>query len=115
MLHQSTTPPGKISKETRILNEFDAKIVNEEKLDMIVIARALGERSLHDVIPFGCECDDRACLATIQMSTEEYKSVHRKTRQFVVLPAHVQLDLEEVVATFRNYVIVGKVMPYLPT
>src|ERR1035441_2481899 len=92
------------NKEERVLNEYDAKIENEEKLDTVVEARQDGETTLHDTMPFDCECDDKDCEESILMSTEEYKQVHLKSNKFVVIPSHVHLDIEEIVTSFSNYV-----------
>ena len=108
MPNNTKTPTHKVTKEKRILNEIGTKVENEEKLDNVVEARAPGERSLHDIMPFDCECDDEACKETISMSTGEYKRVHQKSNSFVVLPSHVHLDIEKVVTSFSNYVTVAK-------
>jgi hypothetical protein len=105
------SPTDSTTKQKRVLNEFDTKIENEEKLDTVVEARELGEGSLHDIMPFDCECDDKGCVQTISMSTEEYKRVHLKTNNFVVVPSHVQLDIEEIITSFSNYAIVAKFFP----
>jgi hypothetical protein len=111
-VHDKTIiPTRKISKNERVLNEFGSKIENEEKLDAVVEAREPGDRSLHDILPFDCECDDKGCTETISMSTEEYKQVHHRTNNFAVIPSHVRLDIEEVTTTFSNYVTVKKLFP----
>lgn len=107
-------PARKVTKENRVLNEFGTKIENEKKLDSVVEARVSSEQSLHDIMPFHCECDDTKCHETISMSTEEYKQIHLKSNKFVVLPSHVHLDIEKVLNTYTNYVTVAKVFPILP-
>jgi len=57
---------------------------------------------------FTCECDKKSCAEIIQMSTDEYELVHRKANNFVVVPSHVKLDIEKIVTTFSNYLIVEK-------
>lgn len=98
------------TKEKRVLNEMDAKVENEEKLDGVAKARKSSQKSLHDTIRFDCECDDKACREKISMSTEEFKHVHAKTNSFIVFPGHVQLDIEEVITSFSNYVTVAKLL-----
>lgn len=101
----------KVAMEKRILNEFGAKILNEERLDKVVNARRGQRTSDHAEMLFHCECDSKACVETISLSTEEYKRVHAKTKHFIVVQSHVRLDLEEVITSFGNYVQVGKFFP----
>jgi hypothetical protein len=109
--HITAIPGHNVIREKRVLNEFKTKTTNEEKLDKVIEARPTGEQTLHDVMPFDCECDDTTCNKTIEMSTEEYKRVHDQSGNFVVMPSHVQLDIEAEVAAFSNYVIVAKYPP----
>jgi hypothetical protein len=111
MPEKSIIAAHKASKAKRVLNEFDTKIINEEKLDKVVESRETSHQSSHSVMSFKCECDNKACPETIQMSTEEYQQVHRTTKSFVVVPRHVRLDLEEIVIAFSDYVIVAKLFP----
>jgi hypothetical protein len=111
MIADSMNPDRKTSKDERVLNEFGAKIGNEKKLDAVVDARSTSEKSLHDIMQFDCECDDRECQEKISMSTEEYVKVHHRSNSFVVIPNHVRLDIEEVVTTFSNYATVTKIFP----
>jgi hypothetical protein len=97
--------------DKRILNEFGAKILNEERAEKAIKSRRSGTHSFQSEMMFHCECDDSACGQTIFMSTEEYQRVHSKTKYFVVIPAHVQLDLEEVITSFNTYALVGKFFP----
>jgi hypothetical protein len=104
-------PDRSASKDERVLNEFGAKIGNEKKLDEVVDARQEGDKCLHDILPFDCECDDRECDEKISMSTEEYMKVHHRSNNFVVIPSHVRLDIEKVVTSFSNYTTVTKLFP----
>src|ERR1700684_2264507 len=106
----NTSPLGtlKVANEKRILNELGGKILNEERMDKVLDARKGGHHSAHSAMLFTCECDDADCVESISMSTEEYKTVHRKTMHFIVIPSHVHLDLEEVITAFDNYTLVRK-------
>lgn len=101
----------KVAMEKRVLNEFSAKILNEERLDKVVESRRSGRTSEHSEMIFTCECDDPKCVEKVTMSTEEYKHVHNKTKYFIVVPRHVQFDIEEVVERFNNYCLVAKFFP----
>jgi hypothetical protein len=113
MLHNRTPSEAlKTAAEKRVLNEFGSKILNEERLEMVSASEATAATtSHHSTMSFHCECDDKACDETIQMSTEEYQQVHRKTKYFIVIPSHVRLDLEEIVSSFSNYALVAKFFP----
>lgn len=102
----------KIALEKRILNEFASKILNEEKMDKNAESLRGSRLSDFSEVPFHCECDDAACAAFVSISTEEYQKVHTRTRNFVVVPAHVRLDIEEIITSFPNYAVVGKFFPY---
>ncbi len=101
----------KVAIEKRILNEFASKILNEERMDRALESRKTGPKTPYSDMTFHCECDAKSCDETIQMSTEEYQQVHRKTKHFVVIPSHVQLDLEEIITSFNDYVLVAKFFP----
>ena len=101
----------KVAMEKRILNEFGAKILNEERLDKVVKSRREQLASDHAEMLFHCECDAKSCAETISLSTEEYERVHSKTKYFIVVPSHVRLDLEEIITSFTNYAQVGKFFP----
>ncbi len=92
----------------RVKNESDAKLSNEKKVDIATEHTEDSDQSLLHVMSFGCECDTQACDETIQMSTDEYENVHRKSNNFVVVPSHVKLDIEKIATTFSNYLIVEK-------
>lgn len=101
----------KVAMEKRILNEFGAKILNEERLDNVIKSRRGQRASDHAEMLFHCECDTKSCMETISISTEEYERVHSKTKYFIVVPSHVRLDLEEIIFSFTNYAQVGKFFP----
>lgn len=102
----------KVAIDKRILNEFGSKILNEERLEHIMESRRGTRLSAHSDATFRCECDASACNETIQMSTEEYQRIHHKTKQFVVVPGHVRLDLEKIITAFNNFVLVEKFFPH---
>jgi hypothetical protein len=101
----------KVAMQKRILNEFGAKILNEERLDKMVRSRREERVSPHINVTFFCECDSESCAETISLSTEEYEKVHSKTKHFIVVPSHVRLDLEEIISSFTTYAQVGKFFP----
>jgi hypothetical protein len=95
----------------RILNEVQAKILNEEKSDTVIGMKTGANISDRADMVFGCECDTEDCKERIAMSTQEYAKVHGKNMHFIVIPAHVRLDIEEIIVRFTNYCVVNKTFP----
>lgn len=115
MNDKSPTEALKVAIEKRILNEFGSKILNEERMDQVGRLRKGARLEAHSSMSFSCECDDNECHESIAMSTEEYQRVHSRTKHFVVVPSHVRLDLEEIISSFADYVLVAKFYPYPTT
>jgi hypothetical protein len=79
-----------------------------------VLFRSVNERivelddkwhQFHDLI---CECADTACMAVMQMSLAEYRSLRRNRQRFGVLPGHEIPDVEVVVERTDRYLVVEK-------
>lgn len=77
--------------------------------------RAVNERiaALNDALgelvgPFSvtCECADNGCINLLQIPPDAYHEVRKNPRTFVVLPTHVQPDVEKVVSQEDGYTIV---------
>jgi hypothetical protein len=103
----------KVSLDKRILNEFASKILNEERVDEVdyLNEQAKSPDPLMDVL-FNCECDNGACAETISMTTEMYVRSHRKTKQFIVVPSHMRVDIEDIKDRLPAYAVVEKYFPY---
>jgi hypothetical protein len=112
MNDQTPAEAIQIATEKRILNEFGSKILNEERMEHVVESRKGTRLSTHSDMTFRCECDDKTCDKTIQLSTEGYRHVHTKTKHFIVVPPQVRLDLEKIITSFNDYVLVEKFFPY---
>ena len=76
------------------------------------VAKEEGEESLiedYDVpLPFYCECSDENCEKRIQLEPSRYNNIHTHRNSFVLIPGHEVTDIEEVVITEKNYVVVNK-------
>ena len=57
---------------------------------------------------FVCECANADCTEHLAVEKDVYKRVRERPRQFVVLPGHEDPQVEEVVETYRDYLIVAK-------
>ena len=108
MPDSNTTSTHKGSKLQRVMNEVDSKAKNTEKVGIASNHTEATDQTLLNTISIDCECDKKSCYETIQMSTDEYAVVHRKANNFVVVPGHVKLDIEKILITFSNYLIVEK-------
>ena len=112
MKESSPTQALQIALEKRILNEFASKILNEVKFDRRAISRKSLRLSEFSDVAFHCECDGDACTEYVSISAEEYSEAHARTRNFVVVPAHIRLDIEAIITSFSKYLVVDKFFPH---
>ena len=108
------SPKSSVAKsdERRILNEIAFKVRNEAQVNRIIDERSSngGFADFQESL-FQCECDDSACTELINISLEEYTRSHTHLMRFIVIPEHIQTDIEKVIETFSNYAIVHKFFP----
>ena len=57
---------------------------------------------------FLCECANADCTEHLAVGREVYERVRERPRQFLILPGHEDPQVEEVVETHRDYLIVAK-------
>ena len=55
-----------------------------------------------------CECADTGCSATIRLTHPQYEHVRSEPNWYAVLPGHEVPEVERVVETFDEYLIVQK-------
>jgi phosphoribosylanthranilate isomerase len=66
--------------------------------------------AVDEQIGYVCECLDTDCVALINLSTEQYEAVRASgSERFFVLPTHAYAEVEEVVETHSEYVVVAKI------
>ncbi|HZU59658.1 MAG TPA: hypothetical protein VE983_01765 [Solirubrobacteraceae bacterium] len=58
---------------------------------------------------FRCECASLGCTQMLPLTFREYERVRQHPRRFIVAPGHERLDVEAVVETQGNYLVVQKV------
>jgi hypothetical protein len=63
----------------------------------------------HETIAFYCECSDRDCVERVEISGGEYEVVRSDPAQFIVLPGHLRLEVEEVVRRAPGFLVVRKI------
>jgi hypothetical protein len=59
-------------------------------------------------IEFTCECLQISCTAPVFLSVDEYEEVRSVATCFVVLPAHVDEEVERIVTRRERYWVVEK-------
>jgi hypothetical protein len=57
---------------------------------------------------FICECSDASCTEAIDVSAETMRSLHEDRNLYVIKPAHINTDLEELIEAHQEFVIVLK-------
>lgn len=66
-------------------------------------------RHAPELLQFICECGDRGCESSVRLTFDEYEALRRDSRRFAVVPGHVFLETERVVAGNDRYEVVEKV------
>ena len=79
-------------------NEAVARQVNEELTPLQVT----------DSLALLCECGSRECHATLEVSRSEYEEVRANPTRFLVVIGHDLPDVESVVSTRGEHVVVEK-------
>jgi hypothetical protein len=94
---------GNVNREERLAqNEILFREVNERIKEL-----ESGSWDSHE-IGFMCECADATCMAVITLRPAEYEALRRNPRQFGVLPGHQIEDVESVVESHPDYLVVEK-------
>ena len=55
-----------------------------------------------------CECANFACVSVLHISVREYELLRQNSRRFAVLPGHELPDIETVVESRNDYLVVEK-------
>jgi len=59
-------------------------------------------------MPFHCECGNATCVATIELTPQEYEAVAAHRFRFVIQPGHELPEIETVVSAGERYAVVEK-------
>ena len=84
-------------------NEALFRSLNEK---IVELERAFAVAS--DTFTIACECADARCVQMLDLPPQAYERIRANPRQFAVLPGHVYVDVEAVVANESDYVVVEK-------
>jgi hypothetical protein len=58
---------------------------------------------------FLCECDDRACDATVELTLEEFEAIRWRENVYIVSVGHERPDAERIIEKTPRFVLVEKV------
>ncbi len=83
-------------------NEDTFRVINEG------IARGQWPGEERAPVSFRCECARLGCNLLIEMALAQYEAVRSNSRRFFVVPGHELPEVETVVETCGNYVVVEK-------
>lgn len=75
----------------------------DDRLDTRSVGAPVAERE-----EFFCECGRLDCMARFETTREQYEAVRAHPERFMVLPEHVQADIEHVVERYAGFVVVEK-------
>ena len=64
--------------------------------------------SITGTFAIACECADTTCIETLHISPDEYAEIRSNPRHFAVLPGHIYPEVEKVIRTSGQYVVVEK-------
>jgi|SRR5581483_1984043 len=90
-------------RETRLAeNEIAFREINEE------IGAASEQARPGDPLEILCECSHSECTLQLRVSRAGYEIARKRGDQFLIVPWHVQSEIEEVVFRMKDYAIVQK-------
>ena len=91
------------TREERLAqNEVVFRSINE---NIIGLATRLGGDVPYDFI---CECATRGCFERIALTIAEYEAVRAEGAHFLLAPGHEDIEVEQVVATHDEFIVVEK-------
>ena len=59
-------------------------------------------------VAYRCECARLGCSRLVELTAADYERVREHPRRFILAPGHEVLDVEHVVETHAQYVVVEK-------
>jgi hypothetical protein len=84
-------------------NEILYRTVNEKIEDL---NEAFG--TLTDTMTVVCECGDATCVEQIELDVATYERIRAEPTLFVIVPGHVELDVESIVERGDGFEVVRK-------
>ncbi|HZQ88616.1 MAG TPA: hypothetical protein VFA42_01265 [Gaiellaceae bacterium] len=84
-------------------NEEIFRGVNEQ------IEEGAEQHAVSSLLPFHCECGRASCVETIEIPPARYAAIVRERYRFVVLPGHEQPQIERIVESEPEFIVVEKI------
>jgi hypothetical protein len=92
--------------------DFSRRAARNEELVREVNRQLEEQAERHGSSPmtaFNCECAQTLCLETIELDAQVYETVLAERYRFLVVPEHVQPEVEQVVEEHDEFVVVEKI------
>ena len=92
--------------------DFAERAARNEEVIRDVNRRIEEGAEMHGVsapMPLHCECGQTPCLDKIELRPSIYERILSERYRFVVVPAHVQPEIERVVEDHADFVVVEKI------
>lgn len=92
------------ARKTRLAQNEDFFREVNEKINTQAEAHGLDSH----VYSFFCECSDAGCVERVELTLSEYEHVRAKPTRFVVKKNHVVREIEHVVRTVPDHMVIEK-------
>jgi hypothetical protein len=67
------------------------------------------QHAVSALLRFHCECGSASCLDTIEIPPTQYAAIVRERYHFVVIPGHEEPQIEHIVETEPEFLVVEKI------
>jgi hypothetical protein len=95
------------SERRLVENELLFKQLNDEAKEFVLEGKSDGAWA-HKKLRFYCECSNIDCRERIEITANEYDAIHSNRKRFIVKPGHDMPDIEQVVGSEVQYIVVEK-------
>jgi hypothetical protein len=92
-----------LRRDRLVKNEQAARAYNNRRLQF-----ELDDDAGAEPVPFLCECGDESCAEAMELTPDDFMSIHSAPNRFAVLPGHVLGEVEWVVETGERWWVVEK-------
>jgi hypothetical protein len=100
-----------------IMKKFSERRLKENEVIFRQVNRGIQEfieeenARTDKTIPFYCECSKADCRERIKLTAREYKKLHQKDNQFIILAGHELSKIEKVIERHNGFNVVEKFGP----
>jgi hypothetical protein len=92
--------------------DFARRAARNEELVSDVNRQIEEGAALHEIsssMPLHCECGQAGCLEKIDVDPRTYEPILDQPHRFIVVPGHIQREIERVVEEHGAFVVVEKI------